>query len=48
MVFVCVFVGNQDGKILRSNKRFMSLVGQPSEEVVILRTSQIENIVLIY
>lgn len=48
VVFVCVFVGNQDGKILRSNKRFMSLVGQPSEEVVILRTSQIENIVLIY
>lgn len=38
----------QSGKILGSNKRFISLVRQPSEEVVILRTSQIENMVLIY
>lgn len=34
--------------MLGSNKRFISLVRQPSEEVVILRTSQIENVVLIY
>lgn len=38
----------QSGKMLGSNKRFISLVRQPSEEVVILRTSQIENTVLIY
>lgn len=38
----------QSGKILGSNKRFISLVRQPSEEVVILRTSQKENMILIY
>jgi len=47
--FVCVCWGRtQDGKTVESNKRFISLVRQPSEEVVIQRTSQIENIVLIY
>lgn len=33
----------QGGKILGLNKRFISLVRQPSEEVVILRTSQIRE-----
>lgn len=39
---------NQGGKTVGSNKRFISLVRQPSEEVVIRRTSQTENNVLIY
>lgn len=39
---------NPGWKTVGSNKRFISLVRQPSEEVVIQRTSQIENIVLIY
>lgn len=47
VVEVCVG-RTQGGRILGSNKRFISLVRQPSEEVVILRTSQIENVVLIY
>lgn len=36
----------KSGKILGSTKRCISLVRQPSEEVVILQTSQIENTVL--
>lgn len=49
IALVCVCWGRtQGGTLLGSNKRFISLVRQPSEEVVILRTSQIENIILIY
>lgn len=49
MAEVCVCWGRtQGGQTVGSNKRFISLVRQPSEEVVIQRTSQIENIVLIY
>lgn len=46
---VCVDWGRtQCRTLLGNNERCISLVRQPSEEVVILRTSQIENIVLIY
>lgn len=46
---VCLCCGRTQGrKITGSNKRCISLVRQPSEEVVILRTSQIESTVLNY
>lgn len=47
-VGLCALGENPGWRNTGSNKRFISLVRQPSEEVVTLRTSQIENIILIY
>lgn len=38
---VCLFLGETQGRELLGRNRFISLVGQPSEEVVILKRSQV-------
>lgn len=38
---VCLFLGETQGRELVGRNRFISMVGQPSEEVVILKRSQV-------